>query len=173
MGPVAEATPGPPLERHQGAERDNRPAWMTKGVGVGTELLGESTGELVKPGMTRTEFEEIEKRGVGDGPDPFGDVFKEAAEMRVSALPPPAPTSGRAPLPDQASLFPGSQPPPPPAPNFGGPAPNFGAGPPPGNPYAKQGCGYKVQLCTFFEQNKCTRGSQCTFAHGPGDLRRK
>eukprot|EP00929_Paragymnodinium_shiwhaense_P003681 TRINITY_DN104298_c0_g1_i1.p1 TRINITY_DN104298_c0_g1~~TRINITY_DN104298_c0_g1_i1.p1 ORF type:complete len:513 (+),score=169.18 TRINITY_DN104298_c0_g1_i1:111-1649(+) len=72
------AAPG--LARHEGAQRDTRPAWMTKGLGVGTAMLGEATGDLVKPGMTRQQLEAIEARKGQpfDGPDPFGDVFKEA-----------------------------------------------------------------------------------------------
>jgi len=78
--PAKEATPGPPLERHQGAVRDNRPAWMTKGLGVGTQMFGEATGDLMKPGMTRADLEALEKKtseGSGE-PDPFAEVFNEA-----------------------------------------------------------------------------------------------
>jgi len=34
-----------------------------------------------------------------------------------------------------------------------------------------RGSAYKVKLCTFFEQGKCTKGSTCTFAHGQHELR--
>eukprot|EP00928_Gymnodinium_smaydae_P018933 TRINITY_DN17215_c0_g2_i1.p2 TRINITY_DN17215_c0_g2~~TRINITY_DN17215_c0_g2_i1.p2 ORF type:complete len:322 (+),score=57.11 TRINITY_DN17215_c0_g2_i1:85-1050(+) len=110
-GPAPEATPGPPLERHQGAERDNKPAWMTKGVGIGNEMFGETKGDLVKPGMTKADLERIEQQGpCFDGPDPFGDVFREKAgdgdaaggtaesgDAAATVVGPPK----RAPLPDQ------------------------------------------------------------------------
>lgn len=119
--PPPEATPGPPLERHEGAQRDNRPAWMTKGLGVGTEMFGEATGELVKPGMTRTDVEAMEARGLRDGPDPFGDVFKEqkkdtpsldasggfsqtVAYDQSAAQPSGGSNQVRAPLPDQNAV---------------------------------------------------------------------
>lgn len=70
---------GPPLERHRGAVRDTKPAWMTKGLGVNTDMFGECSGELMKPGMTKTDLEEMEKRGNG-GPDPFGEIFREITE---------------------------------------------------------------------------------------------
>lgn len=62
---------------------------------------GKDGDELVKPGMTKRDLEEIEKRGVGDGPDPFGDVFnntdiKDGAPPEGEGGPPK-----RAPLPDQ------------------------------------------------------------------------
>lgn len=66
-----------PLDRHEGAQRDNRPAWMTKGLGVNEEIFGETTGDLVKPGMTRADLEAIEAK-IGqrsDSPDPFADFF--------------------------------------------------------------------------------------------------
>jgi len=74
-GPEAEQDAKAP--DREGANRDTRPAWMTKGIGVGTKMLGEATGDLVKPGMTKAQFEELQKAGVSDGPDPFGDVFRE------------------------------------------------------------------------------------------------
>merc|ERR1712087_248979 len=45
--------------------------------------------ELVKPGMTKRQLEEIEARKGQplDGPDPMGDFFKE---MGVKLSPPPA-----------------------------------------------------------------------------------
>jgi len=73
---------GPPLARHRGAQRDTRPAWMTKGLGIGTQMLGEATGELVKPGLTKTELEQIEARGPSHEPDPFADVFSESSGGR-------------------------------------------------------------------------------------------
>lgn len=91
---------------------------MTKGVGVGTEMFGETKGELVKPGMTRADLEAIEKRGF-EGPDPFGDVFNEAkgtpapvSDVPAKREPLPEQSSvvpgARAPLPDQSTLFPSS-----------------------------------------------------------------
>merc|ERR1719401_3056348 len=35
---------------------------------------------------------------------------------------------------------------------------------------AKPAGGFKVKICTFWEQGKCTRGADCTFAHGSEDL---
>lgn len=55
---------------------------MTKGIGVGAEILGEATGELVKPGLTQTELDAIEQRTVDDGPDPMGEVFRERQAQR-------------------------------------------------------------------------------------------
>jgi len=57
---------------------------MTKGVGIGTAILGEATGELLKPGMTKKDLEELESRGLSDGPDPFGDVFRQSESGRVA-----------------------------------------------------------------------------------------
>lgn len=72
------------MARHAGAQRDNRPAWMTKGLGVGTEMFGEATGELMKPGLTKADMEAIEKKGF-EGPDPFGEIFNE---RKTGSLPP-------------------------------------------------------------------------------------
>lgn len=125
--------PEPSHPNRCGANRDTRPAWMTKGIGVGTALLGEATGDLVKPGMTKAQYEEIQTRGVSDGPDPFGDIFRERSS--ASSVPVVSPAGSlavggvgggggfagigngnfttpnfaagqrRAPLPDQGSLF--------------------------------------------------------------------
>lgn len=159
-GPLKEVeSSGPPLERHQGAQRDNRPAWMTKGVGVGTEIFGKKSdepgSELVKPGITRADLDKIHERGLGDGPDPFGDVFKERPAAGAGLAAPDF--SRRAPLPDQSTLFSGSGPPAP-------------AGM--GAEAAKQSGRFKVELCTFWPLGKCTRGDNCTYAHGESDLRK-
>eukprot|EP00927_Polykrikos_kofoidii_P071857 TRINITY_DN68055_c0_g1_i1.p1 TRINITY_DN68055_c0_g1~~TRINITY_DN68055_c0_g1_i1.p1 ORF type:complete len:455 (+),score=115.58 TRINITY_DN68055_c0_g1_i1:80-1444(+) len=74
---------GPPLARLRGAERDTRPAWMTKGMGIGIAMFGEGTGELLKPGLTRKDLEAIEKRGL-TGPDPFGEIFGETSSGRAA-----------------------------------------------------------------------------------------
>lgn len=75
---------------------------MTKGVGIGEEMLGKSTGELMKPGMTREDLERIEKTGPADGPDPFGDIWREEKDKKAArGGAPPA----RAPLPDQGAVF--------------------------------------------------------------------
>lgn len=91
-----EAT-GERLDRHKGAERDARPAWMTRGLGIGTCLfgeLGQGKNELLKPGMTRGQLEDAEQRtrdlSLDVVDDPFADVFREAqglpsAGMRVVA----------------------------------------------------------------------------------------
>lgn len=106
--PVAprEAQPGPPLERYRGAQRDNKPAWMTKGLGIGTAILGEATGELMKPGLTKSDLERIEKEGPAlGGPDPFGDLFRESKSS--SAVGKDEPKQARAPLPAQDDIFAG------------------------------------------------------------------
>jgi len=72
------------LKRLRGAQRDLKPAWMTKGLGIGTAMFGESTGELMKPGMTRKDLEEIERGDRQVGPDPFGDVFCESSSGRAA-----------------------------------------------------------------------------------------
>lgn len=65
---------------------------MTKGVGIGTEMFGESEG-LVKPGMTKARLAEIEatKGQAPKGEDPFGDVFSEATKGRVMPARPRSP----------------------------------------------------------------------------------
>lgn len=75
--------PGPPLERYEGVEWNTRPAWMTKGLGVGTKILGEARGDLVKPGMTQSDFDKIEStKGLRvDGADPLGDFFFESVQV--------------------------------------------------------------------------------------------
>lgn len=97
MTPAPEAQPGRPLARFEGAVRDTKPAWMTKGLGIGDEMLGKATGELMKPGLTKADLERI-KNSTMTGPDPFGDFF---AERKGNDGPAPA----RAPLPDQGALF--------------------------------------------------------------------
>lgn len=153
-----DATPGPPLERLQGAVRDTRPGWMTKGLGIGVEYFGETKGDLVKPGMTNAELEALEKRGLDEGPDPFGEVFKEQSNHRNSQ-----PSTARAPLPDQHSMFAGC----------------YGGLPFPSQPssHAREirhsnPNKFKLELCRFWEQNKCSRGASCTFAHGNEDLKK-
>jgi len=78
---VVDTPRGPPLERYKDAVRDTKPAWMTKGFGVGVAILGESTGELVKPGMTKTDLERIESDSKikPKGDDPFADIFAETS----------------------------------------------------------------------------------------------
>lgn len=84
-----------PLPRLRGAQRDLTPAWAKKGLGIGTSMFGEATGELLKPGLTKSDLAELERRtragGSGDGEnDPFGDVFREKVGNRwtVSACGP-------------------------------------------------------------------------------------
>lgn len=106
-----EARAPPPvnggLARHRGAQRDTKPAWMTKGVGIGTEMFGESTGELLKPGLTRKDLERLEKTTCKDlGSDPFGLVFCES-QSGNAAINNLAPTG-----PHEATATP--KPPPPP-----------------------------------------------------------
>merc|ERR1719162_963776 len=60
--------------RRQGL--DHKPAWMSRGLGINEELFGETTGDLMKPGLTKADLERIEN-SLPEGPDPFGDVFRE------------------------------------------------------------------------------------------------
>merc|ERR1712054_637745 len=82
---------------------NNKPAWMTRGVGVNKEMFGESKGNLVKPGMYEDDLARIEAmkgNPLGDGPDPFGDVFAERNSPSASPLassPASPPASGDAP----------------------------------------------------------------------------
>jgi len=61
------------LARHEGAQRNNKPAWMTKGLGVGEEMFGKPKG-IIKPG----DEPGVEKKAVDlqPGYDPMGDVFR-------------------------------------------------------------------------------------------------
>lgn len=93
---------GPPLERHRGAVRDTKPAWMTKGLGVNTDIFGHCTGELMKPGMTKSDLEALEKKGFLDGPDPFGEIFAEKQGSPHSAQ---TSCGARQPLPPQDDVF--------------------------------------------------------------------
>eukprot|EP00928_Gymnodinium_smaydae_P086708 TRINITY_DN71153_c0_g1_i1.p1 TRINITY_DN71153_c0_g1~~TRINITY_DN71153_c0_g1_i1.p1 ORF type:complete len:345 (+),score=112.43 TRINITY_DN71153_c0_g1_i1:59-1093(+) len=91
---------GERLERHAGAQRDARPAWMTKGVGIGIAMFGErgiGDEELLKPGLTRAALARLEARtadGDADGggaaaaanaADPFAEVFAESCGVKSSA----------------------------------------------------------------------------------------
>lgn len=69
---------------------------MSKGVGIGEAMLGKATGDLVKPGLTRTDLEKIERENgkphgpTGSSSDPFEEVFLEqnrskGAKARVAA----------------------------------------------------------------------------------------
>lgn len=125
-GAAPEASAGVPLERLRGAQRDMKPAWMTKGIGVGTQIFGEaakagSAEELMKPGLTRADLEAIDKNKGQKlaGPDPFGDFFAEANASKDTgprlngpgSLGAPLGLGGaRAPLPDQDSIFAGARP---------------------------------------------------------------
>merc|ERR1719161_2730206 len=70
-----DAVPGERLERHKDAQRDSRPAWMTRGVGVNKEFFGETKGDLVKPGMTKADLERIESSDRAEGPAELDDFF--------------------------------------------------------------------------------------------------
>jgi len=169
-GPPKEAVPGPPLERHQGAQRDNRPAWMTKGVGVGKEMFGEGSGDLLKPGLTREDLLAAEKRTLDDSGDPFAEVYKER--------PTPAPGLSLAmggaapgPLPDQSSMFAAghAQRTPTSEPRRSSPPRRSGFVE---KPEIKPGR-YKIEMCSFFQKNKCDRGANCTYAHYESELQRR
>eukprot|EP00929_Paragymnodinium_shiwhaense_P107381 TRINITY_DN73472_c0_g1_i1.p1 TRINITY_DN73472_c0_g1~~TRINITY_DN73472_c0_g1_i1.p1 ORF type:complete len:311 (-),score=74.76 TRINITY_DN73472_c0_g1_i1:78-1010(-) len=103
---------GPRLDRHEGAQRDAKPAWMTKGLGVGTKMFGEvgsGKDELLKPGMTRGALEALEKKALtaATAPDPFAEVFAEGQQRKSEAEAASAGKSWRqaGPLPDQGSIF--------------------------------------------------------------------
>jgi len=90
-----------PLERHRGAERDTRPAWMTKGVGVNQEVFGDTKGDLVKPGMTKADLEKLEQAVRSDSPDPMRDFLSSRGESPRRSRSPVR----RAPLPDQTEHY--------------------------------------------------------------------
>jgi hypothetical protein len=63
---------GSRLDRHEGARRNTKPAWMTKGLGVGQDMFGAPQG-IIKPGDTP----EKQPRSAKDlAYDPMGDVFR-------------------------------------------------------------------------------------------------
>lgn len=114
--PVRPRTPtrtaeDPPADRgpNRRGGLNNKPAWMTRGIGVNKEIFGETKGDLMKPGMTKADLERIEKQ-IATGPDPFGDVFNEAkaekekASSAVSSTPAPA-RINTGPLPSQDETF--------------------------------------------------------------------
>mmetsp|Transcript_113757 Transcript_113757/g.178998 ORF Transcript_113757/g.178998 Transcript_113757/m.178998 type:complete len:242 (+) Transcript_113757:49-774(+) len=93
-----------PLERHQGAERDTRPAWMTKGVGINQNMFGETKGDMIKPGMTRADLDMLEKKVChSSGYDPLADFMNESSGPRSRSRSPV--TLRRAPLPDQKEAY--------------------------------------------------------------------
>eukprot|EP00397_Hematodinium_sp_SG-2012_P055631 GEMP01068033.1.p1 GENE.GEMP01068033.1~~GEMP01068033.1.p1 ORF type:complete len:150 (+),score=35.35 GEMP01068033.1:66-515(+) len=67
------------LERHGGAKRETKPAWMTKGVGVGQKMFGEPTG-MIKPG---------DNAPAQPPPafDPMGEVYRSAMAKTKSSEP--------------------------------------------------------------------------------------
>jgi len=81
---------GPNLDRHRDATRSTKPAWMTKGVGVGEDMFGKPKG-IIKPGDNP------------DGPaeaapkfpdyDPMGDVFRDNVKDLAPDEPASAPES--------------------------------------------------------------------------------
>jgi len=54
-----------------------RPAWMSRGIGVNKEILGETRGDLVKPGLTQADLDELENKVQcrSDSPDPLSEFF--------------------------------------------------------------------------------------------------
>lgn len=100
--PEIDARSREPLERHRGAQRDTRPAWMTKGCGINTEMFGETKGDMLKPGLTRDDLEKLERAVRSDSPDPMRDFLNTAEPLHRSRSRSPA---RRAPLPDQQELY--------------------------------------------------------------------
>merc|ERR1719424_1925572 len=86
--PAVTKIPGIPererLERHRGAQRDTRPAWMTKGCGVNKDFFGETKGDLVKPGMTQADLDKIVSTVRSDSPDPMSDFMKKRSNVTES-----------------------------------------------------------------------------------------
>eukprot|EP00927_Polykrikos_kofoidii_P002909 TRINITY_DN11161_c0_g1_i1.p1 TRINITY_DN11161_c0_g1~~TRINITY_DN11161_c0_g1_i1.p1 ORF type:complete len:188 (+),score=16.76 TRINITY_DN11161_c0_g1_i1:145-708(+) len=96
----------PRLDRHRGAQRDMRPAWMTKGCGVNKEIFGETRGDLVKPGLTKADLEALEKKVRSDSPDPLGDFFHDRSKRGGGSGPGRSRSRGRRePLLDQGELY--------------------------------------------------------------------
>jgi len=92
---------------------NNKPAWMTKGVGINKEIFGEAdeNNPMMKPGMYKEDIERLAKQEFS-GPDPFGDIFKEATtgqQAPPSATPAEGPAANpwrrTGPLPAQDSIF--------------------------------------------------------------------
>eukprot|EP00930_Biecheleria_cincta_P100452 TRINITY_DN92091_c0_g1_i1.p1 TRINITY_DN92091_c0_g1~~TRINITY_DN92091_c0_g1_i1.p1 ORF type:complete len:291 (-),score=48.23 TRINITY_DN92091_c0_g1_i1:161-1033(-) len=115
-----------PAGEDRRAGMSHKPAWMTRGIGVNKEVFGETRGDLMKPGLTKEDLDRIEKQKP-EGPDPFGDVFKEAKEEKAKGIAAPAPASSSAgssfrstaPLPSQDEVFGGKKPLPPQSAVFG------------------------------------------------------
>jgi len=79
-----EPEPEQQLERHRDALRSTKPAWMTKGVGVGTDMFGKPKG-IIKPGddpdkpkTDSTQFPDY---------DPMGDVFRDSVKDVAPQVP--------------------------------------------------------------------------------------
>jgi len=74
-----EGTSRQRLGRHEGAKRNTQPAWMTKGMGIGTQMFGEPKG-IIKPGDKPGESAASPAcQQAKDDYDPMGDVFRAAA----------------------------------------------------------------------------------------------
>lgn len=74
-----ESTSRQRLGRHEGAQRNTQPAWMTKGMGIGTQMFGEPKG-IIKPGDKPGESAASPAcQQPKDDYDPMGDVFRAAA----------------------------------------------------------------------------------------------
>lgn len=67
----------PELSRHEGAKRCTKPAWMTKGMGVGKEMFGEPTG-MMKPGDNKKP--DAAKDDGKPEYDPMGDVYRSVVK---------------------------------------------------------------------------------------------
>lgn len=65
------------LARHEGAQRSLQPAWARRGIGVNDEILGETRGDLVKPGVRQADLDKWEKpaQEQSSTADPLGDFF--------------------------------------------------------------------------------------------------
>jgi len=72
------------LARHEGAKRSLQPAWMSRGIGVNKEILGETRGDLVKPGLTQADLDQLESKVKqrSNSPDPLGDFFESRPDSK-------------------------------------------------------------------------------------------
>jgi len=96
----------------------NKPAWMTKGLGINKEVFGETTGKMLKPGLWKEDLERIE-RMTHEGPDPWADIYADGTGERKASDFRPATSSRNAdsegnthrragPLPSQEDTFSGA-----------------------------------------------------------------
>merc|ERR1712032_182581 len=85
---------------------------------INKEVFGETTGEMLKPGLWKEDLERIE-RMTCEGPDPWADIYADGTGEGTAGDSRPATSSGNAdsagnthrragPLPSQDETFSGS-----------------------------------------------------------------